>query len=92
MRISYSLFEFTNDKVIIYDTNKEQTEILNYQDGTVLTDAYSMILDLVDFKRILDGCTEQYVTLNFGDNKACVLVRTAIKNVIPEINSAAFRN
>ena len=88
----YSLFEFTNDKVIIYDTNKEQTEILNYQDGTVLTDAYSMILDLVDFKRILDGCTEQYVTLNFGDNKACVLVRTAIKNVIPEINSAAFRN
>lgn len=88
----YSLFEFVEGKVTIYDTNKEQTEVLSYQDGTVLTQPYSMVLDLVDFKRILDGCTEQYVTLNFGDNKACVLARTAVKNVIPEVNTGSLGN
>lgn len=82
----YSLFEFKEDHVVIYDTNKENTEVLNYTNNTILTEPYSMTLDLIDFKKVLDGCTEQYVTLNFGDGKACVIVRSAIKNVLPEVN------
>ena len=81
----YSTFEFTADKVVIFDTKKENTEVLNYQNGTVLNEDYSMTLDLVEFKKILDKCTEQYVTLNFGDSKACVVTRGSIKNVLPEV-------
>ena len=82
----YSLFEFEQDKVTIYDSNKENVEVLKYSNNVVLEEPYTMTLDLIDFKKVLDGCTEQYVTLNFGDGKACVVVRNAIKNVLPEVN------
>ena len=82
----YSLFEFEQDKVTIYDSNKENVEVLKYSNNAVLEEPYTMTLDLIDFKKVLDGCTEQYVTLNFGDGKACVVVRNAIKNVLPEVN------
>lgn len=81
----YSTFDFRDGKVTIFDTKRENTEVLNYQNGTNLTENYSMTLDLIEFKKILDGCSEQYVTLNFGDNRACVVVRGAIKNVMPEV-------
>lgn len=81
----YSMFEFTANNVVIYDTKKENTETLSYQNGTVLASDYVMTLDLMEFKKVLDGCNEQYITLNFGDNKACVITRGAIKNVLPEV-------
>lgn len=82
----YSLFKFEQDKVTIYDNNKENVECLKYSNGANIETPYDMTLDLIDFKKVLDGCTEQYVTLNFGDGKACVIVRNAIKNVLPEVN------
>lgn len=82
----YSLFEFKPDNVVIYDTKRENIEVLNYQNGTVLSAEYQMTLDLIEFKKILDGCTEQYITMNFGDGKACVVTRNAIKNVLPEVS------
>lgn len=82
----YSLFSFGAEEVTIYDSNKENVEVLKYGNDTVLETPYEMTIDLIDFKKVLDGCTEQYVTLNFGDGKACVIVRNAIKNVLPEVN------
>lgn len=83
----YSTFEFANGKVTVYDTKRENTEVLDYQNEVTFETPYIMRLDLIDFKKILDGCTEQYVSLGFGDNKACVLTRGQIRNVIPEVNS-----
>ena len=80
----YSVFEFTNDQVVLYDANKENVETLKYQNNTFVDGQYSMTLDLVDFKTVLDGCSDQYVTLNFGDGKAMVLLRGNIRNVIPQ--------
>lgn len=85
----YGAFEFTTSQVTMYDTKRENTEILNYENGTVLPADYAMTLDLMEFKKVLDGCTEQYITLNFGDHKACVVIRGAVKNVIPEVTSRA---
>ena len=82
----YSTFEFTQGKVTIYDTKRENVEVLDYQNEVTFEEDYIMSLDLIDFKKILDGCTETYITLGFGDNKACVLTRAGIKNVIPEVN------
>lgn len=83
----YGRFDFTHDDVTIYDAKKENVEILKYQNDTNITaETYSMTLDLVEFKKILDGCTEQYITLLFGDHKACVVVRGMVRNIIPEVN------
>lgn len=81
----YSLFEFSGNKVTIWDANKENMEDLIFENNLTLADSYSMTLDLIDFKTVLDGCTEQSIMLNFGDHKAAVLVRGNIKNVIPEV-------
>lgn len=83
----YSLFEFADEKVTIYDAKKENVEHLKYQNGTTVSEEYSMTLDLFEFKKILDSCSEQYITLNFGDHKACVVTRNAIKNVMPEVRT-----
>jgi len=85
----YSTFEFKPDYVMVYDSNKENFEKLIYQNGSKVTDEYSMILDLVDFKTVLDGCSDEYITLSFGNNKAVVLKRANIANVIPECRSAS---
>lgn len=83
----YSLFEFDGNKVTIWDANKENMETLIFENNLTLATPYSMTLDLIDFKTVLDGCTEQSILLNFGDHKAAVLVRGNIKNVIPEVNT-----
>lgn len=84
----YSLFEFKSGSVTIYDANKENTEVLKYQSGTNMSEEYSMTLDLVDFKTVLDGCTDDYITLSFGNHQAAVLKRANITNICPECRSA----
>lgn len=83
----FSTFEFDTNKVTIYDVNKHNKEVLTYQNNTALTEPYTLVLDLVDFKTVLDGCSEDYVTLKFGNHQCAVLVRGQISNVIPEVRS-----
>ena len=81
----YSTFEFNKDFVTIYDVNKNNKEILYYNNVILdLEEPYTAILDLTDIKTTLDNCAEQYLTINFGDSSAIVLSRGNVKNVIPE--------
>lgn len=80
-----STFEFKKDSVVIYDVKKENKEEIYYTNTSCnIDDAYVAIFDLNDLRATLETCSEQYVTLNFGDGQAAVLVRGNIKNVIPE--------
>ena len=80
-----STFEFKKDSVVIYDVKKENKEEIYYTNTSCnIEDTYVAILDLNDLRATLETCSEQYVTLNFGDGQAVVLVRGNIKNVIPE--------
>lgn len=80
-----STFEFKKDSVVIYDVKKENKEEIYYTNTSCnIEDVYSAIFDLNDLRSTLETCSEQYVTLNFGDGQAAVLVRGNIKNVIPE--------
>ena len=81
----YSEFEFTTDSVTIYDSDKQNKESLKYQNGTTVEDTYTLMLDLADFKTVLDGCNEEFVTMKFGNSQAIVLSRGQISNVIPEV-------
>lgn len=83
----YSVFEFNTGCVTIYDSNRENKEVLDYVNEQVFDDeTYVAILDLNDLKATLETCSEQYLTLYFGNHKAFVLSRGNIKNVIPEIS------
>lgn len=80
-----STFEFKKDSVVIYDVKKDNKEEIYYTNTSCnIEDVYTAILDLNDLRATLETCSEQYVTLNFGDGQAVVLVRGNIKNVIPE--------
>lgn len=83
----YSLFECKDDTMTIYDSNKENKEVIKFKNDTKVDSEYSMTLDLSDLKLILDTITDEYVTLSFGNHQAVVLKRTNISNVVPEVKT-----
>lgn len=65
----------------------DNQEWIGYNDEQFEDFHYSMYLNIETFKTIVEGCVEDYLTLNFGDHRAVVLVRQNIKNIIPELIS-----
>lgn len=93
----YSLFSCENDQVIIYDSNKQNNEVIKFKNSTTVSEKYEMVLDLADLKLILDAISDEYITLSFGsDNlstdQAIVLRRQAISNIIPKCKSITTNN
>lgn len=80
----YSQFVFNNNQVTIYDSNKENSEILTFKNNTSVNEEYTMTLDLADLKLILDNISDDYITLSFGNHQATVIKRQSISNVVPE--------
>lgn len=81
----YSTFEFDKDAVTVYDVKKENKEIINYNNTSLITEEpYTAILDLTEVKVTLESCAEKYLNLHFGDNTAVVIARGNVSNVIPE--------
>ena len=81
----YSTFEFGKDSVTIYDINKENKEIVNYNNSVIeCEEGYTAILDLIELKMTLENCAEQYLNIHFGDHTAMVITRGQIANVVPE--------
>lgn len=83
----YSLFECSDNKVVIWDAQKENSETLLFKNDTKVDSEYSMTLDLSDLKLVLDTITEDYITLSFGNHQAVALKRPNITNIIPECKS-----
>ena len=81
----YSKFDFSSSGVTIYANDEQNKETLKYQSPVEFDETYSLILDLVDFKTVLDGCSEDFVTMKFGNGQCVVLVRGQITNIIPEV-------
>lgn len=82
----YSKFEFKKDEVIIWDAKRENCESVSYVGGEANSNDYSAIIDLTDLRLTLDGCTESYVTIKYGNGQAVVISRGNVLNVIPEVN------
>ena len=81
----YSTFVFDKDNVVIYDVNKENKELINYNNTALICEQpYEAILDLTELKVTLESCVEQYLNLHFGDGNAFVISRGHVANVVPE--------
>ena len=86
---AYCTFEFNKTEVIVSDMEKENKEVIKYNnDTTNIDEIYTAILDLNDLKGTLDTCVEQYVTFKFGDEQAVLICRGNVVNVIPELHTA----
>lgn len=84
---SSSVFEFNKDSVTVYDSKKENKETIYYNnDTTNITETYTCILDLNDLRGVLESCSEQYVTIKFGDKQAIAVCRQNVVNIIPEMS------
>lgn len=79
----YGQFEFSSDKVKIYDKSKNNVETLFYN-NPIQCDEETIVLDLNDLKAIVDNVREEYINLQFGNGQAVVIVRPNIYNIIPE--------
>ena len=65
----------------------ENEEALKAENGSTVTDevpSYSMLLNLTNLKLILESCSEQYVTMGYGDHQAITISRGNVCNVCPE--------
>lgn len=82
---SYGRFEFTKDKVIIYDINKINKEEITYANSTTIDDDYTAVIDFYDIKSIMEISTKEFINFSFGDHQAIVCTQDNIHNVIPEI-------
>lgn len=79
-------FEFSNSAVTIFDTNKDNKETIKYENDCNTLGSYTMGINLSNFKLILDGVDDEYVTVNFGDHRAVVVLKNNIRDIIPERN------
>ena len=80
----YGVFEFDNQKITVYDFKKDNKEEITLNNECTNLSSYTMIINLNNFKLILDGCEDEYITMNFGDNKAVVVKKANISDIIPE--------
>ena len=81
---TYGNFKFNEDSMEI-SLNGVSTETISYCNDTHVNDEYNASIDLIDVKLTLENCSENYITLNFGNNRSVVVIRNNIYNVIPEV-------
>lgn len=84
---SYSCFEFSHEYMTVYDSKKDNKEIVYYNNDTSnVDDIYTAVIDLNDLRSVLETVSGQFVTFKFGDGQALVVCRPNVLNIIPEIN------
>ena len=76
--------EITADDFVITDT-LGNTETVQVENGSFVTDTYSMKVNLFDLKNVLDSCKNEHITLNCGNGRSVVINRGTICNLIPEL-------
>lgn len=86
--VTYGTFEFSNSSMTIFDSSKDNKETLALNNNCENLTSYSLIVDLNSFKLILDGVEDEYITMNFGDQKAICVKKANITDIIPELRGA----
>lgn len=80
-------FKFVPEKGILIkdsDSGRDNVEVIGVGTNNTGATEYTFNLVLVDLKHILESCSSDYLTINFGDKRAVVLVNGNVKYVIPE--------
>ena len=76
--------EFTDAELTITDVSGENKEVITIENGSITPGGYSMGVNLIDLKAVLDSCKNEHVTFNCGNKKSIIITRGLISNVIAE--------
>jgi DNA polymerase III sliding clamp (beta) subunit (PCNA family) len=75
---------FTDTDVTISDLSGDNTEVITIENGSSTPGGYSMGVNLIDLKAVLDSCKNEHITMNCGNHKSIIICRANISNVIAE--------
>jgi hypothetical protein len=75
---------FTDADMTISDVSGDNTEIITIENGSTTPGGYSMGVNLIDLKAVLDSCKNEHITMNCGNKKSIIINRGTISNVIAE--------
>lgn len=76
--------EFTNTELTISDLSGDNKEVITIENGSVTPGGYTMGVNLIDLKAVLDSCKNEHITMNCGNHKSIIICRANISNVIAE--------
>jgi hypothetical protein len=76
--------DFTDVELTISDTSGDNKEVLTIENGSSTPGNYSMGVNLIDLKAVLDSCKNEHITMNCGNHKSIIINRGTISNVIAE--------
>ena len=76
--------EFTETELSISDLSGDNTEVITIENGSITPGSYSMGVNLIDLKAVLDSCKNEHITMNCGNHKSIIINRGTISNVIAE--------
>lgn len=76
---------FTNEEVIITDTQGNVDYVAIENGESYVDTSYNLRLNIADLKSVLDSCKAGHVTMNCGNGRSVIIARGPISNVIPEI-------
>lgn len=76
--------EFSNTELTISDITGDNKEVIIIENGSTTSGGYSMGVNLIDLKAVLDSCKNEHITMNCGNHKSIIICRANISNVIAE--------
>ena len=79
---------FTAEGVNISDQMGINTELILYSKPVETMEPYSALIDSNDLTKTLQSCTNQIVTINFGNNEAFTLAEGVVRWVLPECQNS----
>ena len=79
-----ALVNFTETELTVSDTSGDNQEVITVENGSVTPGGYSMGVNLIDLKSVLDSCKNEHITMNCGNKKSIIINRGTISNVIAE--------
>lgn len=76
--------EFTETDFTVSDVSGDNKEVITIENGSTTPGNYSMGINLIDLKSVLDSCKNEHITMNCGNHKSIIINRGTISNVIAE--------
>lgn len=76
--------EFTETDFTISDISGDNKEVITIENGSTTPGNYTMGVNLIDLKAVLDSCKNEHITMNCGNHKSIIINRGTISNVIAE--------
>lgn len=83
-QVVFATFTFKGDEIIIQDKQLNTEIVVIENEDSYLEENYSMKLNIVDLKTVLDSYKNEHVTFNCGDHQAVVISHQNISHLIPE--------